>query len=60
MSNNTKDKLEHAIEVLVDKINHSVKSDDALRYTQSALNTIHVLRLWREERAGNDGTEKSR
>ena len=40
------DKLEKAIEVLADKVNKEVDSNDVLKHTQAALNaahTIHVL-----------------
>ena len=35
--------IESAIEVLATKITSDVKSDDALKYTQAALNLAHVL-----------------
>ena len=38
-----KDAIENSIHKLSDKITDDVKSDDALRYTQAALNLAHVL-----------------
>lgn len=35
--------INKAIEVLAKKITDDVKSDDALKYTQAALNLAHVL-----------------
>jgi hypothetical protein len=37
------EKIRNAIEVLTGLITSSVKSEDALRYTQAALNLQHVL-----------------
>ena len=37
------EKLNKAIEILAGKIIQTVKSDDALRYTQAALNLAHVM-----------------
>lgn len=38
-----KEAIESSIEKLSDKITGEVKSDDALRYAQAALNLAHVL-----------------
>ena len=38
-----KTEIEKAIKLLSEKINQSVKSEDALRFTQAALNLAHVL-----------------
>ena len=35
--------IEEAVKVLAEKITKDVKSEDALRYTQAALNLEHVL-----------------
>ena len=35
--------LEQAIKLLAEKVDKSVKSEDALRFTQAALNLAHVL-----------------
>ena len=38
-----KNEIEAAIKLLSEKIDQSVKSEDALRFTQAALNLAHVL-----------------
>ena len=38
-----KDATEAAIKVLAEKVTSDMKSDDALKYTQAALNLAHVL-----------------
>jgi hypothetical protein len=38
-----KKEIERAIKLLAEKIDGPVKSEDALRYTQAALNLAHVL-----------------
>jgi hypothetical protein len=38
--------IERAIELLAKKVDESVKSDDALRYTQAALNLAHVIAVF--------------
>jgi len=38
-----KETIEKAVKLLAGKITKDVKSDDALRYTQAALNLEHVL-----------------
>ena len=38
-----KKEIEQAIKLLSQKVDNSVKSDDALRFTQAALNLAHVL-----------------
>lgn len=40
-----KTKLTKAIEFLADKINSDVKADDALKYTQAALNAANTIKL---------------
>jgi len=37
--------IEKAIELLAGRITKEVKSEDALRFTQSALNLAHVLQV---------------
>jgi hypothetical protein len=37
--------IEKAVKLLAEKITVDVKSDDALRYTQAALNLEHVLQV---------------
>ena len=36
------EKIEHAIEVMADKITAAVQPDQALKFTQAALNLAHV------------------
>lgn len=38
-----KNEIEKAIKLLSEKVDKSVKSEDALRFTQAALNLVHVL-----------------
>ena len=38
-----KAEVEKAIKLLAEKVNAQVKSEDALRFTQAALNLAHVL-----------------
>lgn len=38
-----KNEIETAIKLLSEKANQSAKSEDALRFTQAALNLAHVL-----------------
>jgi hypothetical protein len=38
-----KTEVEKAIKLLAEKVNSQVKSEDALRFTQAALNLAHVL-----------------
>ena len=38
-----KEVTEAAIKVLAEKVTSDMKSDDALKYTQAALNLAHVL-----------------
>jgi hypothetical protein len=38
-----KTEVEKAIKLLAEKVNSQVKSEDALRFTQAALNFAHVL-----------------
>ena len=38
-----KTEVEKAIKLLAEKVNAQVKSEDALRFTQAALNLAHVL-----------------
>lgn len=37
--------IENAIKLLAEQIKKETKSDDALRYTQAALNLAHVLQV---------------
>lgn len=39
----TKEKLVKAIEVLADKITGDIKADDALKYTQAAVNAANTI-----------------
>jgi len=45
MSERTEAKLVKAIETLASKITDDVKPDDALKYTQAALNAAHVINV---------------
>jgi len=45
MADQTKEKMVNAIEALADKINDNVKADDALKFTQAALNAAHVIQV---------------
>ena len=40
-----KEAIEKAVEFLAGKITGDIKSEDALRFTQSALNLEHVLQV---------------
>lgn len=40
-----KEALEKAIKLLAEKITTDIKSDDALRFTQAALNLEHALQV---------------
>jgi hypothetical protein len=40
-----KEAIEKAVKLLAEKINAEVKSEDALRFTQAALNLEHVLQV---------------
>ena len=40
-----KDAIKKAVKLLAEKITTDVKSEDALRFTQAALNLEHVLRI---------------
>jgi hypothetical protein len=40
-----KDEIEYAIKILTGMINASMKSDDALKITQAALNLTHALAM---------------
>ena len=40
-----KDEIEKAIKLLAEKIVKDVKSEDAMRFSQSALNLAHVLSI---------------
>lgn len=42
--------IEAAIKLLATKITSTVRSDDALRYTQAALNLAHVLLCLKPEK----------
>ena len=39
------EEIQKAIKLLAEKITGNIKSDDALRYTQAALNLQHVLQV---------------
>ena len=45
MSEKVQKKLVKAIEVLADKISGEIKSDDALKFTQAALNATHAIQV---------------
>lgn len=45
-----KNEIETAIKLLSEKIDKVVKSEDALRFTQAALNLAHVLGILRAQR----------
>jgi len=40
--------IENAIKLLAEKITGDVKSEDALRYTQAALNLAHVKQVLKQ------------
>ncbi len=40
-----KEAIEKAVKLLAEKITKEVKSEDALRFTQAALNLEHVLQV---------------
>ena len=40
-----KSEIEKAIKLLAEKITSDVKADDALKFTQAALNLEHVLQI---------------
>lgn len=42
-----KTEIEKAIELLAQKITTNVKADDALKFTQAALNLAHVMSVLR-------------
>lgn len=43
--------IDAAIELLAEKITGEVKADDALKYTQAALNLAHVLQVKKQTTA---------
>ena len=43
MENKAQDKLEKAIESIADKINKEIESNDALKFTQAALNAANAI-----------------
>jgi len=45
MKEATEEKLVKAIEVLADKIESSLNADNALKYTQAALNAAHTIQV---------------
>ena len=49
MADIMKNKLEKAIEDLAGRIDSEVKADDALKYTQAALNAAHTLQRLSEK-----------
>jgi len=46
METKTKEKLVKAIEVLADKITCDVKADEALKFTQAALNAANTINVF--------------
>ncbi len=50
MADQMRSKLEKAIEQLADKINKEVKADEALKYTQAALNAAHTIHVIESEK----------
>jgi hypothetical protein len=44
MAEKTKEKLVKVIESISDKVSGDVKADDALKYTQAALNAANTIR----------------
>ena len=55
-----KNEIETAIKLLSEKIDKVVKSEDALRFTQAALNLAHVLGILRAQRPWVGLTEEER
>ena len=49
MSERTEAKLVKAVETLASKITDDVKPDDALKYTQAALNAAHAIYFMSQE-----------
>ena len=45
MAEKTEDKLVKAIETLAGKISDSTKPDEALKFTQAALNAAHAIQV---------------
>jgi len=45
MADQMKNKLEKAIESLADKIKGNIKADEALKFTQAALNAAHTIQV---------------
>ena len=43
MKSETEEKIVKAIESIMDKVNGSINSNDALKYTQAALNAANAL-----------------
>jgi len=41
-----KEAIERAVKLLAEKITKDIKSEDALRFTQAALNLEHVLAVY--------------
>ena len=39
------DKIKNAIDILTDAINKEMKADEALKYTQAALNLAHTAQV---------------
>jgi hypothetical protein len=48
------DSIEKAIENLTKKVSSDVKSDDALRYTQAALNIAHTQSVLNQTKKNED------
>ena len=49
MAETAEAKLTKAIEVLADKIKGDIRADDALKYTQAALNAAHTQQVLRQD-----------
>jgi len=50
MPSNTEDRLEEAIKSSAKAATSATKSEDALRYTQAALNAAHTIQVLRQAR----------
>jgi hypothetical protein len=51
MAEKTKGELERVIVTLAGKINSDVKADDALKYTQAALNAANAIRTLSDKKS---------
>ena len=43
------EKIDHALEVLLDKIENSIASEEAMKYAQAALNLAHAKEVLTED-----------